>query len=155
MMTVSLAHLAVRLVSLLLAFVVIGCGDGDRPSDSDRQRGRLVVDTSLAGPPVFFEGSLTQLRIVQRDGTEVVDDVVEIETYDAPIFDRAVPEDAYQVTAVERPCSGSCDALDAPLEGTRCKLPVDVRANRTTRVAIVLRATPTGARSDCSVSAGP
>ena len=100
----------------------------------------LRLRRSVEGP-IFIEDSVTDLRIVSADGEQILNGLRPIDTLDVPLFDRAVPEGSYHVSAVERPCAGNCDILDPPVEETRCEVEVDVRANRTTRVATVLRPT--------------
>lgn len=144
-----------QLAKLLLACaaaVLVACAEGEQASEPDRESGRLVVQKSLADGPVSTEGSLTHLRITRADGKEVVDDVRPLKTLDVPIFDRLLPTGTYSITAVERPCQGNCNYLDPPLDETRCQLEVGVRADQTTRVAIVLQSASAGASSDCSTT---
>src|SRR5215218_7656691 len=97
---------AVPALALVVAFVIAGCGDDERPVEPGGQSGRLVVEKSLADGPVFIEGSLTQLRVVGEDGAHIVDGLRPVATLDLPLFDRPVPEGTYELTAVERPCDG-------------------------------------------------
>ncbi len=92
------------------------------------------------------------MRIVASDGDRVVDELRPVETLDDPVFEWSVPAGRYRVTAVERPCEAMCPNLDPPADATRCELAVDVRPGRTARIAIALRATPAGPRSDCSTT---
>ena len=155
MTSVPLSRFAARLlVILLVALLLVGCGEGQPLGESVRQSGRLVVKKSLAEGPIFTEGSVTQLRIVSGDREQIADGLRPIDTLDIPLFDRAVPAGTYQVAAVELPCEGNCDMLDPPVEATRCELEVDVRANRTTRVAIVLSGASGDADKGCSATIG-
>lgn len=136
----------------LAVLVVAACGKSEPASDSEPRSGRLVVQKSLAGLPVFIEGSVTHLRSVGEDGVEIVDGLRPLDTLDIPLLDRAVPAGTYELTAVERPCEGHCGMLDPPFESTRCDLEVVVRADRTTRVAIVLDGASGTPVSDCSAT---
>ena len=148
----SVSRLAARLFIPFVALLAVGCGDGEPQDESVGRFGRLVVEKSLAGLPIFTEGSTTRLRIVDADGEEIVDELRPVATHDVALFDRAVPEGAYRVTAVERPCQGNCTFLDPPVETTRCEIDVAVTADRTTRVAIVLSHASGEADSDCSAA---
>jgi hypothetical protein len=154
MASVSFPLFAARLVILLAALLAVGCGQGEAPGEPARQSGQLVVEKSLVGLPIFEEGSTTQLRIVSEHGKELVSGLRPVDTLDVPLFDQAVPDGTYRVTAVERPCQGNCDFLDPPFEATRCELEVEVRADRTTRVAVVLSGGSAGPDSGCSAMTG-
>lgn len=143
-----MARFAVRLVAPVIALMLMSCGE----EQQNPEPGRLVVQKSLAGGPVFIEGSITHLRVVDEDGTAIVDGLRPVRTLDVPIFERALPRGSYEVTAVERPCAGTCDTLDPPVRSTRCEIEANVSANRTTRVAIVLSAASGDADSECSVT---
>jgi hypothetical protein len=145
-----------RLLPALVAVAVVACGDAEQAPEPGAPSGRLVVEKSLAGLPIFIEGSTTQLRIIGEDGADVLNGPFPVDTLDMPLVDRPVPAGTYELTAVERPCAGNCSMLDPPADTTRCALEVVVEANRTTRVAIVLSDTPAGGDSDCSAkTAGP
>ena len=140
-------ELARALIVLAVAVVFPACG-GDEPPPGD---GRLVVVKSLAGGPVFAEGSVTELRVTAQDGRIVVDELRPTDTLDVPVFSRALAPGRYAVRSVERPCSGNCAALDPPALGTRCDRAVTVATGRTTRLTIVLAPAADGARNRCSV----
>jgi hypothetical protein len=149
MIIAPVVPLARRLAPALAALTLAGCGQGERPSGGERQ-GRLVVHKSLAGGPIFVEGSVTHLRLVHGDGTVLVDRLAPARALDVALLDRAVAPGAYHLTAVERPCEGNCDVLDPPVATTRCGVEVTVSAERTTRVDIVLRRRWASAVSECS-----
>jgi len=109
------------------------------------------VQKSLASGPMFIEGSVTHLRIVQRDGSKIVDELRPVDTLDVPILDRELPAGSYRLAAVERPCAANCQNLDPPAEDTRCEIEFDVHPSQTTFVAVVLR---TGAPTKCSTTMG-
>jgi hypothetical protein len=151
---VPLARFAARLAIVLLALLAVGCAD-DQPRDEPvREFGRLVVKKSLAEGAIFIEGSVTELRVDGGGGEAILDGLRPIDTLDRPLLDRAVPEGRYNVGAVERPCQGNCDFLDPPAEETRCEVEAEVRADRTTHVAIVLTVASGGPDSDCSATTG-
>jgi len=136
------------LVAPALVLTIAGCGEGEPRSAAEA--GRLVVHKSLSGGPLFIEGSVTRLKVVGEDGSVVVDGLREAGTLDTPIFDRELPAGTYEVSAVERPCQGSCGLLDPPAEGTRCTVTVDVRGDRTADVEIILSGLAGGVASECS-----
>ncbi len=123
-------------------------------SESAQGPGHLVVQKSLAGMPVFIEGSVTHLRIVGPDGAVIVDGLRPVETLDRPLLDQALPAGSYELTAVERPCEGNCSMLDAPADSTRCVFEVHVTAGRKTEVAILLGGSAGAVVSDCSETVG-
>jgi hypothetical protein len=137
------------LLPVLAALTMAACGAAEPPSDGD-QHGRLVVHKSLAGGPIFIEGSVTHVRLVRRDGKVVVDGLRPVDTPDVPLLDRAVAPGTYDLIAVERPCEGNCGMLDPPVATTRCSVEVIVSAARTTRVDVVLGRGRDSALSDCS-----
>lgn len=149
MTSATVLRLACRLVPALAALTIAACGEEERPSDGERQ-GRLVVHKSLAAGPIFTEGSVTHVRLVRRDGTVVLDGLRPAGSADVPLVDRAVPPGTYDLTAFERPCDGNCSILDPPVAATRCRVTVIVRAERTTRVNIVLGRGRASAMSGCS-----
>ncbi len=152
-MVVTASRAAARFLPLLLASTVAACGEDQRQAGSG-EPGRLVVEKSVPGGAVFHEGSLTVLRIVEGDGGRVVDHLQSVARVDVAVLDRRLAAGTYRLTAVERPCEAMCPRLDPPFDATRCEIAVDVRAGRTTRVAITLRSTPVGPRSDCAASLG-
>src|SRR5688572_27326623 len=124
-----------RVVAALVALTVSACGAYERPSGGDRV-GRLVVQKSLAGGPIFIEGSITHLRIVRQDGEVIIDDLRPVDTLDTPICDSSMPPGSYDLSAVERPCEGNCGMLDPPVRATRCNLEVLIKPDETTRVQV-------------------
>jgi hypothetical protein len=139
---------------VLVALLAVGCADDTLRDEPVRQFGRLVVKKSLAGGATFIEGSVTELRVDGGGGEAILDRLRPTDTLDRPLLDRAVPEGRYHVGAVERPCQGNCDFLDPPVEATRCELEVEVRADRTTRVTIVLTVASGRPDSRCSATTG-
>lgn len=55
-MGVTWSHVVARLVPLLIGLTLIGCGDGDQSSQSDREPGRLMVQKSLPRGPILGGG---------------------------------------------------------------------------------------------------
>src|SRR5687767_12310055 len=98
---------ATRMTLLLAAAAVAACGDATPRPQSAGGAGNLVVQKSLASGPIFIEGSVTHLRIVQEDGSEIVDELRPVDTLDVPILDRALPAGSYRLAAVERPCAAN------------------------------------------------
>jgi hypothetical protein len=138
------------LAAFVAAVAIAGCGAAEPPTQPDARPGRLVVYKSLTDGPIFIEGSVTHLRIAGEDGAQVLDGLRPIPTLDVALFDGPVAAGTYELRTVERPCSGNCEHLDPPADDTRCKLEVSVSADRTTRVRVVLRATPEGVSTDCA-----
>jgi len=91
---------------------------------------------------------------VGEDGPAVVDGLRPVETLDVPLLDRALPEGTYELAAVERPCAGNCGQLDPAVDATRCDVDLTVKADRTTRVSIVLSSASGRPAADCSATTG-
>ena len=149
-MRVRALELQVLIGISLMPSAGLACGGRESPREPVDGSGPLLIEKALADGPIFAEGSVTHLRIAGDDGRAVVDALHPIETLDVPLADLGLPEGAYTVTAVERPCQGNCDYLDPPARSTRCELRVHILADRTIRIAIVLGAGPAGPESHCS-----
>ena len=130
-----------RLALAALALVTAACGHDEPASEN----GRLVIQKSLDGPPVFIEGSATQFRIMRVDGSTVAEHV----RWSAMLFDGSLAPGSYKLETVERPCSGNCGMLDEPVETTRCALDVRVVAGERSEVSIDVKRPATTAVTTC------
>lgn len=106
----------------LLAALAAGHGATAPPSGA----GTLRIDHRIAC--CYVEGARTTLRVVRPDG-----EVVATRRSGGDVA-AALRLDAgrYAVETLERPCDGSCAALDPPTD--RCRVAVEVAAGRTTTV---------------------
>lgn len=124
--------LAVSVVGLAAASMA-GCGGGAK------EDGRLVVRERLPALPVYVEGSVSFLRIVDPDGRVVVDGPVtdgrEVRGR-RPILDRQMAPGAYRIVSYQRPCQGNCDNLDRAVD--RCERTVRLEARESRALDVVL-----------------
>jgi hypothetical protein len=127
------------MMRLLTAIAVLGlatvpASDDARPVPASH-RARLVVREARAAEPLYIEGSVGYLRIVDADTGAVVRKGRARTA--APgttrrIFRRVLPSGRYRIVSYQRPCDGNCDYLDGPTE--RCATIVEIRDGRVARV---------------------
>jgi hypothetical protein len=96
---------------------------------------RLVVREARAAEPLYIEGSVGYLRIVDADAGTVVRNGRARTA--APgttrrIFRRVLPPGRYRIVSYQRPCDGNCDYLDGPTE--RYAATVKIRDGEPARV---------------------
>ena len=109
---------------------------------------RLIIRESLPAMPVYIEGSVSFLRVVQTGSGEVLadgraTDGVQVRGRDA-LFSRAVEPGEYRLVSYQRSCNGNCGILDPPSD--RCDATVRVPAGDTLTATVVL-----GQNGGCTV----
>ena len=150
-------HRALGLLPFLLALA--GCGEAGRPapsgtpSSTPAAKGRLEIVKTYPGGPVFIEGSHTSFRLLDADGHTVTHRALP-DGPGGPKYQRVLPQGTYHLETVERPCDGNCGILDAPVDGTRCTLDVEVRPGSVRRVTIAVVRADDAAAAECDVTGG-
>jgi hypothetical protein len=113
---------------LLLALLVSGCGAADDPQDAPEaapQPATLNVEQVLdTSGPMFIEGYLWSLEIVDADGNAVFKDDLE-----GTAHSEELPAGTYTVRSAMKPCMGNCGYVDPPVN--ECELEIDVVAPAT------------------------
>jgi hypothetical protein len=97
--------------------------------------GRLVVREARAAEPLYIEGSIGYLRIVDADtGTVIRKGRARTAAPGTTrrIFRRVLPPGRYRIVSYQRPCDGNCDYLDGPTE--RCTTVLTIRDAHPARV---------------------
>jgi D-alanyl-D-alanine dipeptidase len=92
---------------------------------------RRVLDLSRGA---YTEGSVGFLRVLDRQGTPVVEESTQSARWRVR---HQLPAGRYRVTSFERPCSGNCLFLDMPRE--RCSRRIRILAGGRTGVRSVVR----------------
>ena len=125
-------RLVTAVAVLGLAAVPASHGAGPAPADHG---GRLVVREARAAEPLYIEGSIGYLRIVDADtGTVIRKGRARTAAPGTTrrIFRRVLPPGRYRIVSYQRPCDGNCDYLDGPTE--RCTTVVTIRDGQPARV---------------------
>lgn len=124
---------AMRLVALAfvlaLALAASGCGAVEEAADTTPAAApenasleiEQVLDTS---GPMFVEGYLWSLEIVDADGTSVFKDDLE-----GMEHAEELPAGTYTVKSAMKPCEGNCGYTDAPIN--ECEQEIDLVAPST------------------------
>ena len=100
---------------LALALAASGCGAADEAADTTPEAApenaslnvEQVLDTS---GPMFIEGYLWALEIVDADGTTVFEDDLE-----GMEHAEELPAGTYTVRSAMKPCMGNCGYVDPPV----------------------------------------
>lgn len=122
--------LSIPVALALLVGTACGGTGPDPRADADPDAptlATLVVGTTSEPRVVFEEGAVPEIRLVSADGT-VIDPVADHVV--TARFRGVVPGD-YTLRAAQRPCAGSCDHLDPPMNQCEGALHVagDTRAS--------------------------
>lgn len=120
---------ALLVLALALAALASGCGASDEPAGTTPEAApatasltiEQVLDTS---GPMFIEGYLWSLEIVDADGNQVFEDDLEGMTHT-----EELPAGSYTIKSAMKPCSGNCGYTDAPVN--ECELELEVAAPAT------------------------
>jgi hypothetical protein len=108
------------LVAAAFAFLLAGCGgNGDTKAEPGGDAS-LRVKHVVAGPPYYTEGSIWHVRVVDSNGSEVLDE---------KLSDNGVSVQLgagrYRLESEELPCDGNCSNLDPPADACSKELVVE------------------------------
>jgi hypothetical protein len=120
-------------IGALLALAVSGCGDkanDSGPSGGASLRVKHVLDRSAR--PVYIEGTVWHVRIVDSDGAAVLDRRL----LDDSISLR-LEQGRYRLESEELPCDGNCSNLDPPAD--TCKTDFQVESDQDLAATVTLR----------------
>jgi hypothetical protein len=111
-----------------VALSVAGCGAADEaadPAPAAPETASLEIEQVLdTSGPMFIEGYLWSLEIVDADGNEVFKDDLE-----GTEHAEDLPAGTYTIRSAMRPCMGNCGYVDPPVN--ECELEIDVVAPTT------------------------
>jgi hypothetical protein len=123
------------LIAAALALALGGCSDKTGSSEqggSGSLRVKHVLDPSAK--PVYVEGSVWHLQVVDSDGTAVIDRKL----LDDSISLR-LERGRYRLESEELPCDGNCNHLDSPMD--RCSTELAVEPGEQLAATVTLRPT--------------
>ena len=127
------------LVSALsvVAVAASGCGGSSSPEPCTRseEKGCLIVIQRTTGDRLYVEGSISYVHVTNASGT-----VFETELHGvgrSQVLDAALDPGSYRLTSYQRPCSGNCEALDAPTD--RCSTDFEIKPGAQATVGIAIR----------------
>ena len=121
--------MSVRFVTVVLSVVALAaCGNA--PAAGPRGTIRVVHAIECC----YVEGAFTGVRIENEAGDQLLRRERQGLALAGELATEAVRPGRYRVETWERPCSGSCDQLDAPTD--RCTIDVTVAADATTDVRV-------------------
>ncbi len=113
---------------LLLALLASGCGAADDPQaapEAAPEPATLSIEQVLdTSGPMFVEGYLWSLEILDGDGNAVFKDDLE-----AMKHAEELPAGTYTVKSAMKPCEGNCGYTDPAIND--CELEIDVVAPST------------------------
>lgn len=120
---------AVPLVfALALAAFATGCGAAEESANTTPatpQTASLKIEQVLdTSGPMFIEGYLWSLEIVDADGSRIFKDDLE-----AMEHAEELPAGSYTIRSAMKPCVGNCGYADPPQND--CELEIDVVAPQT------------------------
>ena len=120
---------ALLVLALALAGLAAGCGASEEAAETTpsaaAQTASLEIEQVLdTSGPMFIEGYLWSLEIVDADGNQVFKDDLEDETHA-----EELPAGTYTIKSAMKPCVGNCGSVDAAVN--ECELEIDVAAPST------------------------
>jgi hypothetical protein len=119
---------ALLVLALALAALASGCGASDEPATAPEaapESASLTIEQVLdTDGPMFIEGYLWSLEIVDADGNQIFEDDLEGMTHT-----EELPAGSYTIKSAMKPCSGNCGYTDEPVN--MCELEIDVAAPAT------------------------
>jgi hypothetical protein len=120
-------RLALLVLALATAVVAAGCGASDETTSpaAAPETASLTIEQVLdTSGPMFIEGYLWSLEIVDADGNQVFKDDIE-----GTEHTEELPVGTYTIKSAMKPCSGNCGYTDDQVNS--CELEVDVAAPAT------------------------
>lgn len=120
----------------LAALVISACGGasdvGSRSSEKAQLTVQHILDPNL--PPLYIEGSVWHLRVLDSKGVAVLD---------RKLFDEeatvALESGRYRLESEEFPCSGNCGRLGPGTDG--CSKEFEAESGATLEAVVTLRPT--------------
>jgi hypothetical protein len=121
------------LIAATMALALGGCSDktnGPAQGGSASLRVKHVLDRSAR--PVYMEGAVWHVRVVDSDGAAVLD---------RRLLDNSISlrleRGRYRLESEELPCDGNCDHLDPPAD--RCATDFEVEPGQDLAATVTLR----------------
>ena len=99
-------------ICVALAMLVGGCGGGGDQKAEPGGSAALRVKHAVKGPPYFIEGSIWHVRVVDSDGSAVLDKKLSDDSVSV-----SLGAGTYKLESEELPCDGNCSNLDPPTDG--------------------------------------
>jgi hypothetical protein len=118
-------------IGATLALLAGGCGGGGTSPESGAD-GSLRVKHVLKGPPYYIEGSIWHVRVVDSDGSAVLDKKVANDSVSV-----SLGPGTYELESEELPCDGNCSNLDPPAD--RCSEKLTVESGQQLAATVTLR----------------
>jgi hypothetical protein len=119
---------ALLVFALALVAFASGCGASEEavdPTSAAAQTASLNIEQVLdTSGPMFIEGYLWSLEIVDADGNQVFKDDLE-----GMKHAEELPAGSYTIRSAMKPCVGNCGYADPPQN--ECELDIDVVAPST------------------------
>ena len=129
-----------RCVPIAIALALAGCGaDEERPAQPESAAGTLEVRMELPRGPIYIEGSVPRVAVLDARGDGVAQAQEPVQSLDEPVFERELPAGAYDVDVVQLACNGNCGYLGPPEEDTRCRARAVVAPGGETTVTVRLK----------------
>ena len=124
------------LISAALALTLCACGDASDVGSRSGEKAQLTVEHILdqRSPPIYIEGSVWHLRVLDSEGVAVLD---------RKLFDEeatvALESGRYRLESEEFPCSGNCGRLGPGTDG--CSTEFEAERGATIAAIVTLRPT--------------
>jgi hypothetical protein len=106
-------------IGVILALLVGGCGGGGDKKAEPGGDASLRVKHVVNGPPYYTEGSIWHVRVLDSDGSAVLDKQLEDNSVSA-----SLGAGRYELKSEELPCDGNCSNLDPPADSCSGQLTV-------------------------------
>jgi hypothetical protein len=100
------------LTAAALGLLLAGCGGGGNEKGEPGGDASLRVKHVVAGPPYYTEGSIWHVRVVDSNGSEVLDEKLSDDGVAVKLG-----AGRYRLESEELPCDGNCSNLDPAADG--------------------------------------
>jgi len=133
---VSLHMARVFIISAALTLILSACGGAPDVGSRSGERAQLTVEHILDpnSPPLYIEGSVWHLRVLDSEGGAVVDRKLMDEN--AAV---ALEPGRYRLESEEFPCDGNCGRLGPGTDG--CSKEFEAEPGATLAAVVTLRPT--------------
>ena len=126
-------------LTALICLLAPACGTVSAETGGEpRAVATVEVHQTLGDGPMYIEGSVPHVRIVDAEGAVLIDRDLPQWRLDEPLLTETLPAGTYRILTHQRPCEGNCAHLDPPTD--RCETTFRAAAGQRVQLEIRLKA---------------